>query len=337
MDYNFKIIDRNKVNWEEIELCYDHTVFKSREWINFLINTQKVEPLIVAIFQSEKLLGYFIGERFKKFFEVVASPFEGWTTDYQGLSMLVPISNEIRIKIYENLIQFLFQNRLCSLFQASDWQMDINMIRNSNLRFEIVKGYRLDLTKSEEQLYKNFSSSSCQYAIRKSQKNGVKILETTDTDSFVHHYYAQLSEVFEKQKLKPTYKKDRVAALVDNLKSSKKILLLEAKSAEGNCLATGIFVGQNKLAYYWGGASYSKFQNLCPNEPLIYEAIKIFKSMGYNEFDLGGIRKFKEKFGPDYFEKPKIIASKFKGLIELKKMAKKTYYGIREIRTKLKV
>jgi hypothetical protein len=337
MDYSFKIVDRNNISWEQIELCYDHTVFKSKEWINFLVNTQKIEPLILEIFRSEKLVGYFIGEKFKKFVKVVASPFEGWTTDYQGLSMLVPVSNEIRIKIYENLIQFLFRNGLCSLFQASDWQMDINMIRNSNLKFEIVKGYRLDLTKSTEQLYKNFSSSSCQYAIRKSQKNGVKILETEDTDKFIHHYYTQLSEVFEKQKLKPTYSENRVKALIENLKFSNKILLLEAKSSDGACIATGIFVGQNKLAYYWGGASYSKFQNLCPNEPLMYEAIKIFKSRGYNEFDLGGIRKFKEKFGPDYFEKPKIIASRFMGIIELKTLAKKTYYGIREIRTKFKV
>lgn len=337
MDYNFKIIDRNNANWDQIELCYDHTVFKSKEWINFLIKTQNVEPIIVEIFNSGELVGFFIGERFKKIFKIVASPFEGWTTDYQGLSMLSPITNDTRIKIYEKLIQFLFRKGLCSLFQASDWQMDVKMIQNSNLKFEIVKGYRLDLTKTEDQLYKNFSSSSCQYAIRKSQKNGVKIQETSDTNKFIHHYYTQLCEVFEKQKLRPTYKVNRVTALVENLKSSNKILLLEAKSSNGECLATGIFVGQNKLAYYWGGASYSKFQNLCPNEPLIYEAMKIFKSRGYNDFDLGGIRKFKEKFGPDYFEKPQIVAYKFKGILELKKIAKNTYYGIRKMSSKFKI
>jgi hypothetical protein len=336
MNYNFNVVEGKNINWEKIHSCYDHTVFKSKEWIDFLIESQNIKPLIVEIFDENKQLGYFVGERFKKIFKIVASPFEGWTTDYQGLSMLVPISKEVRINIYENLIQFLFQKGICSLFQASDWQFDMDTIQNSKLKFEVVKGYKLDLTKTEEQIYKNFSNSSCQYAIRKSQKNGVKIIETDNTDEFIDNYYAQLSEVFKKQNLRPTYKKDRIIALIENLKHSGRILLLEAKSPDKNCLATGIFVGDNNLAYYWGGASYTKFQNLCPNEPLIYEAIKIFKKRGYREFDLGGIRKFKEKFGPDYFEKPKIIASKFNGIIKLKNLAKKTYYGLREIGTKIK-
>lgn len=334
--YIYRIAKKEVINWDVIESCYDHTVFKSKVWLDFLVDTQDVEIFVMEIFDNDQLIGFFIGERFSKLFSFVASPFEGWTTSYQGLSMLIPISGNTRIEIYKGLISFLFKTQECSVFQVSDWQLDMKLIENSGLKYEIIKGYKLDLTQTVEQIYKNFSSSSCQYAIRKSQKNGVIIRESNNINQFIFHYYNQLKEVFEKQNLNPSYKIDRIAALIDKLHLSCDLLLLEAVSSEGVCLATGVFVGDNKLAYFWGGASYTKYQNLCPNEAIIYEAIKYWKKKGCEVFDLGGIRKYKEKYGPVYFEKPKIIASKYYGLLELKDLARKTYFGIRELEAKIK-
>ncbi len=334
--YSFEITNQKNIDWKKIESCYDHTVFKTKEWMDFLIETQSIDPFVLKIIDKDQLIGFFVGEKFTKLFNIVASPFEGWTTSYQGLSMLIPISNEDRIIIYKDLINFLFKNRICSVFQASDWQLDLDAVKNSGLRYEIIRSYRLDLTQTEDQIYKKFSSSSCQYSIRKSQKNGVVIRKSEDIDQFVQQYYTQLTEVFEKQKLKPTYKIDRIGSLIEKLDHSENILLLEAVSSEGICIATGIFIGDNNLAYFWGGASYTKYQSLCPNEPIMYEAIKYWKRNGYKEFDLGGIRKYKEKYGPDYIEKPKIVASKYQGILELKNIAKKAYYGLRELRANFK-
>jgi hypothetical protein len=334
--YEFRIVERDKIPWDKIENCYDHTVFKSKAWMDFLIVTQSVEPFVVEIFDENKLAGFFVGEKFSKLFNIVASPFEGWTTTYQGLSMLTQISGDARINIYIDLISYLIKNRICSIIQISDWQLDMDLIKNRGLKYEVYRGYNLDLTQTEEQIYKKFGSSSCQRKIRKAHKNGIIVRETKDIDQFIYHYYKQLLEVFEKQGLKPTYKIDRVVALIDKLKLSDKLLLLEALSAEGICLATGVFVGDNKLAYFWGGASYTKYQNLCPNEPIMYEAIKYWKKKGYKDFDLAGIRKYKEKYGPDYFEKPKIIASRYYGVLILKNFAKRSYYGIRGIVARIK-
>ena len=313
--YKFRLVKKEAIPWNMIEGCYDHTVFKSQLWMNFLTVSQGIDPFIVEIIDNNQQIGFFIGEKFSKLFSIVASPFEGWTTSYQGLSMLIPVSVDERINIYKCLITFLFDSRICSVFQASDWQLEMDAIEKSGLRFDVIKGCKLDLTKTIEELYKKFSSSSCQYAIRKSQKNGVIIQEAKKIDQFINHYSKQLAEVFNKQHLKPTYTVDRIRALIENLKNSSKILLLEAVSLDGICLATGIFVGDNKQVYFWGGASYTKYQHLCPNEPIIYEAIKYWKRRGFTFFDLGGIRKYKEKYGPDYFEKPKIIASKYQGIL----------------------
>ena len=337
MILKFKILQNNAIPWNIIEGCYDQTVFKTREWFDFLVESRQIELFIVEISESDKLIGYFIGGKFSRLFSIVASPFEGWTTAYQGLSLLMQVSVGARLEIYESLIAYLFKNNICSFFQASDWQLNLEELSKSNMKFELIKGYNINLRQSEEQIYKKFSSSSCQYAIRKSQKNGVVIREATDHDQFVRHYYEQLTEVFLKQQLKPTYNSERVKLLIENLYDSGKLLLLEAISSEGVCMATGIFVGDNHLAYFWGGASYSKFQSLCPNEPIIYEAIKYWKRRGCTDFDLGGIRKYKEKYGPDYFEKPKIIMSKYPLLMTVRGMAKRSYYGFRHFYAQVRI
>lgn len=333
--YEFRIVEQDKIAWDKIESCYDHTVYKSQVWLEFLNKTQAIKPFVVEISFKDQLLGYFVGQIFKKIFKIVASPFEGWTTSYQGLSFISPISVRERVAIYEELISYLFTNKICSMFQATDWQLETEAIKDSNLNYELLKGYKIDLNQTEEQIFKNFSSSSCQYAIKKSHKLGVEIREAKDLSQFAQHYYNQLLEVFGTQGLKPTYSINRVISLIDKLHQSGKLLLLEAVSTDGICLATGIFPGDNNIAFFWGGASYKKYQKYCPNEPIMYEAIKYWKNYGAAEFEFGGGSKYKEKYGPIPYVKPKIIASKYKGMLFLKSMAKKTFYSSREVKSRI--
>lgn len=335
--YDFRIIEQDKIAWEKIESCYDHTVYKSKVWSEFLMETQHVKPFVVEILVNGQLLGYFFGQTFKKLFAITASPFEGWTTSYQGLSLITPIPVNERVKIYEELISFLFKNKKCAMFQASDWQLESEAVKYSKLNYELLSGYKLDLKQSEEVIFKNFSSSSCQYSIKKAMKLGVQIREAENLTEFAHNYYDQLLDVFGKQGMKPTYSIDRVISLIDKLQHSGKLLLLEAISPEGDCMATGIFLGDGNLAFFWGGASYRKYQKYCPNEPLMYEAIKYWKKKGIAEFEFGGRSKYKEKYGPVSYDKPKIIASKYKSLIVLKQAAKKMYYASRSLMAKMKL
>jgi lipid II:glycine glycyltransferase (peptidoglycan interpeptide bridge formation enzyme) len=199
--------------------------------------------------------------------------------------------------------------------------------------YEGHDGYMIDLSLSEDELYKNLHQKSCRYSINKSKKLGVSIRETMDVENFVDVYYLQLQEVFKKQGLSPTYKKDCVQALVKALYPDH-ILLLEAVTKDGEIAATGLFPGEKNIAVFWGGASYQKFQNLCPNEPLIWEAIRIWKNRGAKIFDMCGLRPYKLKFGPTLYTKPRIFFAKYRILIFAKRILKRIFYGLRKARAK---
>ncbi len=330
MGNSFKIIDQKDIDWVKVESCYDHTVFKTQKWMNFLIVTQNVEPFVVEIKHNDKLIGFFVGEKFKKIFTIISSPFEGWSTSFQGLNMLVPISIKMRVGIYEELIKHLFDQKICSFFQASDWQLDIAHVAHSAIKFEILKGYYLDLSKSEKEIFNNMSSSA-KDPIRKAIKNNITVRIPMEISSFLDVYYAQLLDVFAQQGLKPTHNLKDISVMVNTMVQSNKILMMESVSSEGIGIASGFFLYDNNFAFYAGGASFKRFQKLCPNEILIFEALKGLKELGVRIVEFGGGRKYKEKYGTTPYVKPRIVASRYPSLYVLKSISKRFYYELRNI------
>jgi hypothetical protein len=138
--------------------------------------------------------------------------------------------------------------------------------------------------------------SACRRCIRKAEKSGVKIEEAHDL-AFADEYYEQLKDVFAKQGLVPTYSVERVRSLVKHLEPSGNVLLIRARDGEGKCIATGIYPGFNKIAEFWGNASFRSHQNLRPNEACHWYALRYWKQRGATLYDWGGEGTYKEKYG----------------------------------------
>lgn len=327
----FKLISDKDIPWDIMQNCDDHTVFKSKEWANFLENTYHVKPFVIEISENEKVIGYFYGQRTRKFgLKIVASPFEGWSTSYQGLTMLAPISVHKRIDIYEVLISWLFKNNYCHYFQVSDWQLDLPECLHREKKVRLIKGYLLDLTKNEDDLYKQMSSRA-KDPIKKSIKRGVSIVECSNIIDYAQNYQKQLQDVFRQQGISPTHSQNQTISMLSSLASNKKMLALYAIDESGESIASSFYVYDNHFAFYAGAASYKEKQILCPNEPLMWEAIKELKKRGVKQLEFGGGRRYKEKYGPKSIVKPQIIAAKYFGIIEAKDMAKKLFYGLRSL------
>lgn len=331
--FEFSILDDKAVPWDQIESCMDHVVFKSKAWMDFLCETQRIKPLVISVRKQGRPVGFFVGATTFKGLRIVASPFEGWTTPFQGLSVLSQISTQERINIYKQLIDYCYAEIGCSFFQATDWNLHPQDMVDSGLSFQLVRGYRLDLTLDEETLFSKFDSA-CRRAIRKAQKEGVTVHEAEDVERFAWDYYNQLCDVFLKQGLKPTYPCSRVQALINKLHHTGNLLLLETRSSDMTCIGTGIFPASNSLAQFWGGASFRSHQILRPNEILFWEAIRYWKRRGMLEFEFGGLGAYKEKYGPEPYTRVKIIAPRWKFLTDLKAFARKAYYGLRSWRAK---
>ncbi len=333
--YNFKKIEKGDIPWDKIENCYDHIVFKSRAWVGYLIQYKKITPFILGIYKGESLLGYFVGSKFKFIFTIIASPFEGWTTPFQGLSMVDPITVNQRIEIYKELIQFLFKSGECSYFQAADFHLEVANVAHSTLKYEIYPSYILDLSPKIEELFINMNHGA-RRQIKASQARGIIIRNTENINSYIDVYYDQLMDVFNKQFLQPTHTKEDIKNQILALVNVDKILLLEAVSSDNILLASLFIAFDNKIAFGLGTASYKKYQNLYPNEILFFEAIAQLKNRGISMFEFGGRRSYKEKYGPVPYIKPRIIASKYRGVLEFKDFLKRAYYGFRKVGAQFK-
>ncbi|WP_455630006.1 GNAT family N-acetyltransferase [Parabacteroides sp.] len=318
--YNFEILLKD-IPWAEIESCVDANVFKCQCWNNFLIRTLSLKPFVVQISKDSKCIGYFVGYKFKKFgITIIGSPFEGWTTSYQGISAKSDISREERVEIYKELS--VYSLKYCQLFQFADWSLDFQDINNVFRFVERIESYWLDISPNIDTLFKCFKQKSCQYSIHKAQKLGVIVRKPQKVNEFAKEYYAQLIDVFAKQGIKPTYGIDRAESILEELDSDK-VIALEARHPDTNeCMATIIFVLHNKVAFYWGASSYRKYQKYCPNELLMFEAIKLMKDKGVEILEMEGIRPYKEKYNPTRYAKPKIIECKYPILIKAKHIVK---------------
>lgn len=323
--YSFTIVNIDNIPWDKIESCYDHNVYKSKAWFNYLRSAYKVSPYILEIGNNNGLVGYFVGYRFKRLFNIIGSPFEGFHTPFQGLNLITEVSQNTRIEIYNELINFVFNQKHCSFFQVDDFQLDLAYVANSELKYNLHKGYLLNLEQSIDDIFKNMSGSA-KKPIKAAKHRDIIINVVDDVERFIENYYEQLTDVFKKQNLKPFHSKSDIGDQIRILFEAKKILMLEAVNSLNESLATIYYAYENSLAFLVGFASYSKYQKLSMNEILMFESLIRLKELGITTLEFGGGRKYKEKYGPIPYVKPQIYAAKYNALIWLKKAGKVIYY-----------
>lgn len=290
------------------ELLSASIVYQTSEWIDFIADTKNAEPVILEIRENGNLIGVFTGLIFRIFgMKIFGSPFPGWTTMYMGFNRLE--SQDIG-RVVRAIVDYVFKDLRCVHFEMIDRRLRRDVYSGCEGEIFEQESMEIDLTLSEEKLFSNMSSKSCRYSIRKAEKCGVKIIEVSD-EAFVDDYYSQLCDVFKKQNLVPTYGKDRVAKLIKHIYPTGNLLLLRALDKEGLCIATGIFPSFKDVMFFWGGASWRDAQHLCPNEALIWYAMRYWKNRGVKIFDMGGGIGYKKKYGGYTIAIPGLRESKY--------------------------
>ena len=77
--------------------------------------------------------------------------------------------------------------------------------------------------------------------------------------------------------------------------------------------------------FFFGGASYRKFQYLLPNEALIWHAMKHGIKNNIHTFDMGGGGHYKRKYGGEIITVPWIRVSKYEIFSKSRDLVKKLY------------
>lgn len=178
-------------------------------------------------------------------------------------------------------------------------------------KYGAVKGRRLftptsfwiDLTKSEEDLLKSFSSKT-RYNIRVAQKHGVK----TKIDNSDKAFEKYLDLTFETAKRQgfyahtPKYHK----LMWKNLKGE--IAHLLTATYKNEVISAWILFAHDGFLYYPYGASTDKYKEVMANNLMMWEAIKFGRQMDLKTFDLWGreegrgFTRFKEGYNPQVVE-----------------------------------
>ena len=316
-----KFIDFESADWKRLDAFADRTVFQTREWVRFVSECQKATPVLAELREGGEIVGYFTGLTFSRFgVKVLGSSFPGWTTPYMGFNLIAGASRAAALQALETAV---WDELKCLHMEVSDPYFAVADGRSLGFQCEAYDSYRTDLKRSEEEIF-NRMNSACRRCIRKAEKSGVTIEEAHDPD-FADEYHAQLQDVFAKQGLVPTYKIDRVRSLVKHLEPTGRILLLRARDSQGKCIATGIFPGFNKIAEFWGNASFRESQILRPNEAIHWYAMRYWKRRGVEVYDWGGGGMYKEKYGCVAHAVPWFTKSRYQVVSRLRDGAKKAF------------
>jgi len=335
-EYDFIEIAPNKEDWELIENTYDTTIYKTRQWFEY-INKQKCKPFIVRIEKKGRgeLIGFFVGEKIKRGITLIASPFEGIGTGHQGLSMLEKITSEERLRIYYCLSRWIFKKGLSWFIQIEDWQLTMDDINENDIfYYEPHRVKYVDLSPSEDQLFENLHKD-CKYSLRKARDNGIIVRDANDIDAFINTFFSQLEDVFGKQYMHPTRDKENVRKMVESTWPNE-TMLLEAVTPEGDVAATAIIPIHSEYSATWQTASFRKYQKLRPNEILRWEAMLRCKRRGATMINFCGTQAYKDKFGAILTHTPRLYYCKYPFLIRFKMFAKFLYYSTRRIFSSIK-
>ncbi len=308
------------VPWAECDSLDDRTIYQTRPWLEFLDATQGGEPVVAAILSNDALLGYFTGMIVRRCgVRIFGSPFRGWTTGHMGCNLVGECDSRVLLSAIRT---FVFDELRCHYLEIFDRRIGVAECADLPFRIEYDRSFAIDLRKSDEEILGAMNSSCRRYS-----KSGRKVvIEEADDLGFADEYYDQLMDVFFKQDKVPTYKRERVRELIRHLQPTGSLLLLRARTLGGECAATGIFVHFNDCAYFWGGASWRCHQDLRPNEPLMWYALKYYKKRGVSWFDFGGGGEYKKKFGGRQVPRHYLCSARYPLLLNLRDAAKRFWH-----------
>jgi len=318
-----EVVPFSSVDWDRLDEFEDRTVFQTKEWLEFVAETQNARPVILELRDGGTVAGYFSGLTFRRFgVKILGSWFPGWTTPYMGFNLLPGVSRSAALGAVEDAA---FGKLGCLHLELCDPCLVPEDGRGLGFICDSFPTYRTDLTKPEAEIFSGMTSA-CRRCIRKAEKCGVVVEEAHDV-GFADEYYGQLKEVYARQRLVPSYRVDRVRALIKHLAPTGRLLLLRARDPQGNCIATGLFPGFNKMAEFWGAASFQSGQILRPNEAIQWYAMRYWKSRGIEVYDWGGENPYKEKYGCVPFAAPRFAKSRYKLLAKMRDGMQKVMHG----------
>ena len=350
--FNFSVISPSLSDWEEIESCVDATIFHTRSWDAYLSSLGKKHIVIAISDGNGSRVGFFIGTKSWLGIRIIGSPGGGAGTFVQGLCLKNEVEVEERIRIYQELVTFCFERHLAGYIQISDWRlmnieddMDARMtwsmpgLDQAGIYYSLRISLFLDTRPSVEELWNNLKYKSCKYPIHKAEKLGLvvrRIERAEDIPAFVDTHSELVADVSRRKKVKRHvhHNKKHLLSLCKSLFPDRVIMLQvigKTDDGEQRVMSSAIFCIGKYASNYFSGASKEIYMKYCPNELMVWEAIKILHQCDAGDLILGDVAAYKKKFGSLYGYLPMMVFSKYSRLKGIRGRLKLIYKKFREL------
>ncbi|MBX3283812.1 MAG: GNAT family N-acetyltransferase [Actinobacteria bacterium] len=298
------------VPWAELDDAPDRTVAQTRACLDFLVETQGAEPVLARVLHGTDPVGWFGGAMVRRFgLRILGSPLRGWTTAAMGFVLDPGVD---RAAATEALGRFAFGELRCVHLEVADRACRDGDRPPTGFHVGHLPGWELDLQRDDDALLAAMKPNG-RRDVRRALRNGIVVEEVDPTapGDFVAEYYAQVAAAFAKRGRTPTYPPERVAALLRHLGPTGHLLVLRARTPDGEPAATGIFPGlPGGTAEFWMGASVRAHQHLLPNEALMWSALRAWRDRGAARMNFGGGGSYKAKYGGEPHRLPQFRRSR---------------------------
>lgn len=328
--YSFEQVNYREINDYINHEYEDRLIFQTKEWIDFVSDCKGAEPIVIRIKKDNKEIGFFTSLIFSVMgVRIIGSPFRGWTTLYMGFNLK---QGENRVEIIPELWKYVHREYKCFYMEIVDWNISIEEAYEAGLTYGIQETYVKEISDELPKILKSFSST-CKNQIHRFEKNEARLDIVEPTDSFAEEYYKELERVFGYQGLKPSYDLKRVKSLLSHIKEIGKDTLYTtiAYSPEGTPIGTLIGFGYGKTAYLWG-LTIIREEQYYQSDALLWDSFKHWKELGYEHYDLVGVRPYKLKFHPELRQTPRITCCKLPFMIKVRDWAEKMYWVVNKLR-----
>ena len=328
--YNFEQVNYKEYN-DYINREYeDRLIFQTKEWVDFVADCKGAEPIVIRIMNEKEEIGFFTSLIFKVMgFNIIGSPFRGWTTLYMGFNLK---PRESRVDIIPALWDYVHKELKCFYMEIVDWNVSVKEAQDAGLTFGVQETYVKEISDDISQILKSFSST-CKNQIHRFERNDARIEMVEPNSDFAKEYFKELERVFGYQKLKPSYDLKRVESLLSHIKEISRDTLYTtvAYSPDGAPIGSLIGFGYGKTAYLWG-LTIIREEQFYQSDALLWDSFKHWKEFGYEHYDLVGVRPYKLKFHPDLRQTPRITCCKIPFMIKIRDWAEKMYWVINKFR-----
>ena len=281
----------------------DRGIFHSEDWLKVLANGFGVNVYCLTTEKDGVIVSRSpIFEKCKFGFKICGSPLRGTFTQYMGPLFLSSLTRTEKELVFDSQILFLKNSGYSyiefGLFSDDDYLSKV--LYKRGFKYSRLTTIIIDLSVGVDQVWKGFESRA-RNMVRKSQKNGVIVSESTINEVQLDNYYEVLSKTFSRQGLKVPHSKLAYKALIKNLAKSSNLIFLTAR-LNNKFLSGGIFLVDGSRMVFHSGATTPEGNTIAASSLVQWEAIQIACRRGLLVYDLGGvgvksIDKFKQSFG----------------------------------------